>query len=217
MFVVLMPILLSAAPAPTVDDPRLPEKEIAELVDQLVSPNVAPTRRGPGMKYPEGFDREAQKRVFEAWQKLRSLGLDAFPAVIKRLDDDRYSFTNDGAWVKENWTVGRACADIICGHLQPFGTLPYARGNKGDSRPFVLRPSYCAEHGLSSPELAAAWWSKNKDKKLLELQIEAIEWTIAEESKSTRFSDDERKYMAEYLKDAQKAEKPLRPSSPFPQ
>ena len=48
MFVILTPMLLIAIPAPSADDPRLPEKEIAELVDQLVSPNAAPTQRGPG-------------------------------------------------------------------------------------------------------------------------------------------------------------------------
>jgi hypothetical protein len=141
--------------------------------------------------------------------------------LIEHLDDDRYCFTDEGAHNKQNWTVGAACADILRCNLQPFGagvrsgsfTLELAEG-RGNGRKY--RPKYAVKHGLENVESAKEWWSTHKDKSLLELQMESIEWTIAEESKDPTISDEEREHMAKCLKEAQASDKPLRPSYAFP-
>ena len=210
--------LFVAAPSLPSDQP-IPEEEIDALVEQLVSPNPAPdTKVGPTAEYPEGYDRKAQKRVRAAQQKLRELGTAAFPHLIKRLNDDRYSFTAQGLQADKNWTVGQACQHIIDGQLEPFTGSPWAMGWRfgDDPKRRILRPSYCRHNGLHSPERAADWWRAHKDTSLLDLQIESIEWTIAEEAKNPdKYPDEEHKHMREFLKKARSAEKPLMWSVPY--
>ena len=214
----LVLLVIAAVPAPSIDDGQLPVDEIAKLVEQLVSPNPVPEPRGFSVSYPDGFDRVAQKQVFETWKRLMSIGLPAFPSLIEHLDDERYCFTGEGAHNKQNWTVGQALttfsrqpATIRGGRASGNGTMELAKGRGRN-----YRPSYAGKHGLKNVESAKEWWSTRKDKSLLELQVESIKWTIDEEAKNPAFSDEEREYMAKCLKEVLASDKPLRPSYPFP-
>jgi hypothetical protein len=216
LYVLALTTLMAAIPA---DNSPLSGAEIESLIEKLASPNEAPTRRGPSAKYPEGYDRDAQKRVKEAWGKLWKAELQAFPYLFKHFDDERYSFTMDGGFVDENWTVGRACSDIVKCYLQPFGYRPYARTDKSDDRgrPIgALRPSYVSAHRLHNSMEAAKWLAFRQHKTLLELQIEVIEWTIAKEAKNPDdYTDKERAYLDDFLTRARNADRPLAHSVPF--
>ena len=76
--------LLFAAPTPP-DPGRIPDENIEALVNQLVSPNRAPEEQGDIVKYPDGYDRAAQKRVRAAEQSLYRAGTAAFPHLIRAL------------------------------------------------------------------------------------------------------------------------------------
>jgi hypothetical protein len=200
---------------------QLSGDEIESLIKELVSPNEAPTKLAPSARFPQGYDRDAQKRVMTARKKLVAAGIQAFPHLFNHFWDGQYSFTGSNGFVDANWTVGKACIDIIKCHVQPFGYFPYAIPGKhaepDSARKRPLRPSYAAHHKLSNPEEARNWLESRQQKTLLELQIESIEWTIAEEAKRPDdYSDGERKYLNGYLERAREATEPLPPAYPFP-
>jgi len=114
-----VPILLFAIGG-LADDKPPSGKEINALIGQLVSPNPAPDVAYGTVKYPKGFDHDAQKRVYHAWSELSRIGIRAFPYMINYFDDNRYCFTRDSGSGYYNWSVGRACADIFICHLQPY-------------------------------------------------------------------------------------------------
>ena len=195
--------LLAMVPA---DNPEMSGEEIESLIENLASPNKSPTAQGT----PEGYDRDAQKRVMASWLKLRDAGIQAFPYLLKHGDDRRYSFTK-----RTNWSVRDACVGVIRSHLQPFGYRNYEI-LPGDHHMYRLPQSYAVRHKLTVPTEAAKWWAARQHKTLLELQIEVIEWTIAEEAKNPdRYSEKDRAYLNGFLEKARKADRPLPPSDPF--
>ena len=134
-FVTLISFLTITALA----DPKpLPEQEINALIQRLVSPNVAPDVV-VGATYPAGYNHDAQRRARHALMQLHQTGIRAFPYLFDHFDDERYSFTDDAGSADFNWSVGRACSDIVICHLQPYGSVAYRRD------PGIrLRPSYSA-------------------------------------------------------------------------
>lgn len=126
--------------------------------------------------------------------------------------------TLDTGFYEENLSVGRLCSEIIDGHIQPWGifTSPGKKGNDdrftdGDPRFRPRRPSYEA-HWKDFD----AWWASHKDKSLREIQIEALEWTIAEELKQPKdYSQDEIDGLKTMLGKLKASDQPLRPSVPF--
>jgi hypothetical protein len=182
----------------------LSEREINALIQQLVSPNRAPDLVGAYAEYPVGYDRDAQKRVWHAWHQLFPLGKRAFPYLFNHFDDKRYSFTADGGSSDFNWSVGRACSDILIGHLQPYGK----------ARPPL--PSYSKHYNLRDSAGAKLWWETRKDKSLRELQIEALEWVIAEEAKKPADDlDRNRALLSDVLTKLRAGNAPLAPSLPY--
>lgn len=146
--------------------------------------------------------RKAQDRVWSAWKRLFELGKPTFPYLLEHLDDTRYGLTEeddiDGDW--HNYSVGDLCQTIFLSHLQPYGDY-YTRG-KGNPRERPRRPSYFKHYQLSNPAAAEKWWKARNKKTMTELQIEALEWVIAEEAKRPKdYSDRERKYLAKVLHD----------------
>ena len=165
------------------DDKPPSEKEINTLVKQLVSPNRAPKTEGADAEYPASYDRDAQERVRHAWSQLHRMeGHRVFPYLFEHFDDKRYSFTADGGSSDVNWSVGRACSDILICHLQPYGGIAHS----GDHPGIRPRPSYSQHHNLRTAAGAKLWWETRKDKSLRDLQIEALEWVIAEEAKTPK-------------------------------
>jgi hypothetical protein len=177
------------------------ESEIKALIDQLVSPNPKPILLDKGretgkfgleFRVPKGFDREKQKKVLEARAKLREIGPQAFPFLIARWKDERYCTTvgNDLSGVYYNLSVEHVCGDIIRTQIQPYGYYP-AGGDDPRGKPY--RPTYPAK-GLYAEKDVREWWEKNKTKTLYQMQMEALDWVIAEEAKRPGdFTDEERK------------------------
>lgn len=78
------------------------------------------------------------------------------------------------------------------------------------------RPSYFEHYELDNPKSAAKWWESRQKKSLRELQIETLEWVIAEEAKRPKdYIDEEREYLSSVLKELRDRKEPLSPSWPF--
>jgi hypothetical protein len=193
------------------DEHKGSKEEIEGLIAQLVSPNMAPDRKGANADYPDDFDRAAQAKVKDAWFKLYDLGPEAFPYLIPHLDDKRYCLTEDNGFVDTNWTVGRACSDIIACHLKPYGYYN-SSGPRDDGGKRWYRPAFPVPRNVKA---ATEWWQKNKGRSLREMQIESIEWVIAQYQKRKEGSDGDEQRLAEMLAKLKAGDKPLKPSFPF--
>jgi hypothetical protein len=186
------------------DDRPLAESEINRFVEQLVSPNQAPTLDGPDAHYPANYNRESQKKVRAAWRKLRDLGPRAFPYLFDHLDDNHYSFTADAGESDYNWSVGRACFDIVRCQLEPFSV---------GRRP---QPPNYTFHNLGKPANARKWWVTHKSKSLHELQVEAVEWVLSEiERTPDRYTEATRKDLKDSLRNLRTSKTPLKPTVPW--
>jgi len=176
------------------------EKQLKELVERLASPNPKPITGdeddsvAPDYRLPKGFDRAKQKRVREAIEELRELGTKAFPALIERWDDKRYCVTTFHrlSEYSHNSTVGAICRKTIFDQLQPYSLWPLT---DEDPRGLPKRPRY-PEKFLGSKKDAQQWWDKHKDKTIFQIQLEVIDWVIAEEAKRPRdYSEKERQFL----------------------
>jgi hypothetical protein len=185
-------------------------KEVVEtLVARLVSPNRAPTILPDGVpKYPPGYDKKAQKEVLRAELELHSLGPSALPYLFEHFADERYSRTANRGAAYDNFTVGDVCYDIVAEQLQPYGILTKGRGADARRRP--TRPDYPRHIRLRDLKAAQTWWELHKKMTLREIQMEVLQWVIDEEAKTpTRYSDSERRWLAETLESLRKSDKPL--------
>jgi hypothetical protein len=187
------------------------EKEIKALIDQLASPNPKPiiNKSGaPSINLPPGFDRKKQDKVHLARSKLVELGHLAFPALIESWNDERYSLTTCNSlsdWFY-NESVGHVCQTIIFDQLRPYG---YWQETDGDPRDKPHRPSYPGRF-LDSQKEAKSWWEKNKEMALYQMQVEALNWVIAEEAKHLGdFTDGEKRYLQKLRTELVQGGKPL--------
>ncbi|MGA2031678.1 MAG: hypothetical protein ABSG68_05440 [Thermoguttaceae bacterium] len=132
----------------------------------------------------------------------QNIGFRAFPYLLDSLDDERYSFT---AWEdsrRVDWSVGRACFEIIRDHLEPRW--------KRSGPPRAPRPSYSEHCNLNKRAQAKAWWEIRKQKSLRELQIEALEWVVGEEARvPEKYPERDRKYLQAVLAGLRAGDAPL--------
>lgn len=207
-------ILSLSVAAAWADDKNLGEKEIKALIEKLASPNETPKLDGQDAVYPPTYDRQAQIKVERAWQSLYELGLSTFPYLFQSIADKRYSYTRDGGAADVNLSVGDQCRAILKSYLQPYGHQFTA--GVSDPRFVPHRPSYFRNYDLDNPKSAAKWWESRKEKSLRELQIETLEWVIAEEAKRPKdYIDKEREYLSDVLKKLKNGKEPLPPKWPF--
>lgn len=196
------------------DEEMVSDRQIEALVADLVSPNPAPRTRGPNAEYPAGYDRAAQKRVHRAFFKLRELAPRSFPFLFDHFDDRRYALTEDSGDLEKNYTVGQLCRDILVSHLQSDVWGRKEGGTSFRGRP--SEPDYLAHYKLFEPEHARKWWATHKDKSLRELQLEVLEWVLAEEIKSPeKYSAAERDRVRQRLEELRKSKTPLKAGFPF--
>lgn len=175
-------------PAAPAEEPKkdLTDQEIKALIDQLVSPNPKPITGdedrsvAPYYRLPPGFDREKQKLVVEAMGELKAQGLRAFPFLIDRWDDKRHCLTISVGinGYHRNQTVGKTCKMIVFDQVQPFA--PWGMRGEPERRKKPYRPDYPARF-LSSKTDALKWCEEHKGKSLAEVQLEVLDWVIAEE------------------------------------
>lgn len=214
-------VLLTCATLCEGGEPALPaEEEIRALVDQLVSPNPKPITGdedksvAPDYRLPPGFDKEKQKRVREAVVQLRKIGPRAFPALIERWNDERYCVTTFHrlSEYSHNATAGGVCQMTIFDQLQPYSIWPRS---EDDPRGKPKRPGYASKFLVSQQE-ARAWWEKNKQKTLFEMQLEVLDWVIAEEAKRPGdYSDVERQFVRDIRAELLKRREPMQPGNYF--
>jgi len=122
----------------------------------------------PYLIIPKTFDWELQKHIGENVEKLVAMGMDAFPELIAHLDDQRFC----GYWETAEVGpihVGPICEEIMERQVEPFHYDVHA--------PIIIAwvPQTLPRGKKTDWE---AWWKKNKDKSLRELQIEAGEASI---------------------------------------
>jgi hypothetical protein len=190
------------------------DKEIKALIDKLVSPNPKPItgdedpKEAPDYRLPPGFDREKQEVVHEALDDLEGLQTQAFPFLIERWNDNRYCITiSEGLnGYCRNQTVGKTCKMIVFDQIQPYGNW---QGVDSLGLKYVWRPSYPAEF-LASKEDAKKWHEKRKNKSLFEIQLEVLDWVIAEEAKVPKlYEDKEREFLQKTRKELVERKKPI--------
>jgi len=157
----------------TVEDSGSPE--VDALVLQLVSSRPAP--------YPSGSSRMMVKadwgvpymtpQVSNAIVKLKAMGTAIFPALVKHLSDDRYSFSDiSAAW--GNLTVGDAVVNVLSdGHYMVSGYK--FRKTPSGSAVYLSFKDYLDARG---PEKWSGW-AKNKSR--LDIQLDFIDWCTSKE------------------------------------
>ncbi len=141
-----------------------------KLVQQLASPNKEPviTNRSQGSaEFPADYDRTAQVRINEARKVLYENFEEAFPALVEAMDNGGYCMTinwADGDAYYNRW-VGSICKEIIASHLEVY------RDKLG---PMTKIRWQHYNYKVISKE----WGIARKDRSLVELQVEAIDWAI---------------------------------------
>lgn len=183
----------------------LTDREIAALVEFLVSPNAAPKTKESTAVWPPGFDVGEQRKVHGAYERLLNAGMPAIPHLLQREKDDRYCLTvrYDS---EKNMSVASVCREIVVSQLQPFGPFTVESKYQGKRE---WRPWY--PEAFLADGKAAAWWEKNKHKSLYQVQLEVVEWVILEESKQpTKYSEQEKKHLQEIRKELVEGGQPLK-------
>lgn len=152
-------------------------KEVDAFVLQLVSNRTAPHASGyTGLSVEEDMAVPYMtSQVSNALVKLKGMGTAAFPALIKHLRDDRYSYsTIVAAW--DNCTVGDAVLDVLSdGHSMVPGYK--FRKTPSGSAPYLSFKDYLRER---DPAKWASWASKQSR---LQIQLDFIDWCAAKERK----------------------------------
>jgi hypothetical protein len=180
------------------------------LVEALANHNPPPSFKEPDLQpiFDKKFALAESNRVWKAIPVFISHAEEAWPELIKHLDDKRYCITiqsMDGSIY--NLTVGKVCREIVGRSLSEA----YYRN---------LRPEMRVIYGrLRWPEIAhdpkklKLWCQERSKKKLYELQIEMCEWAIPEvknaDFRDTRVTTQKRR---EWVKGIQAEIKSLRES-----
>ncbi len=157
--------------------------KVDELVRGLVSSRPAPYRSGSGAPLSVMLaDRYSTPEVELALKALKAMGPAAFPALVKHLGDDRYSFSRVvQGWV--NFSVSDAVIEVLDdGHYDHGGYLS-REVPTGPGAGYLSFEAYLKARG------AEAWaeWARSRSR--LEIQMAFIDWCI-EKEKERGFVDD---------------------------
>lgn len=151
--------------------------KVDALVCNLVSKRPAPYRSGysdppTAVVFAE---RYSTPEVEAAIKSLKEMGPTIFPALVKHLGDDRYSYSGVvAAWL--NFRVGDAIVEILDdGHYMHSG-YKYRKNPSGSGGAYLSFDGYLEAHG------AEAWaeWAKSKSR--LDIQMDFINWCINKEN-----------------------------------
>ena len=199
-------LLSSALPLLALDLPLTVEdsgsKEVDALVLQLVSARPAPHPSG----YTEMTAEEDMavpymtSQASNAIAKLKAMGTTAFPALIKHLRDDRYSYSTIVAcW--DNRTVGDAVLDVLSdGHYMVSGYK--VRKTPSGSAPYLSFKDYLDTRELEN------WASWAKSKTRLSIQLGFIDWCVSKEQERGFTDEAQRKeVLASYAQAREEARK----------
>lgn len=153
---------------------KAPKLDPRELVEAIVNHNPMPKRKGGDVGafvFDSNFNVEEHRRAWKAIQTLTEHSQEAWPELVKHLDDSRYCTTFDSSLSSpENFTVGGICVDIVGRNLSE---------------------AYCAiletpmmYHRYTIPDTwetradLKKWCEERKTKQLYELQLERCDWML---------------------------------------
>ena len=130
--------------------------------------------------------RYSTPEVEAALKGLKEMGPAAFPALVRHLRDDRYSFSDVvQAW--DNFTVGDAVLEVLDdGHYMHSGYLHRDVPSKSGGGYISFR-DYVNARG---PEKWAEW---AKSKSRLDIQMDFIDWCIERENQRGYIDSDQKK------------------------
>ena len=123
--------------------------------------------------FDEKYDWKEYKRVSKAIHFLLDHAEDAWPELVRHLDDERYCMTYDSFGFAGNLSVGEICRWIIEYWLH----APYFNSQMVPHFELVWR-KLDGYPGTLRKEQLKRWCEKRSHKKLYELQIEACEWVL---------------------------------------
>jgi hypothetical protein len=182
----------SAQQAETYDKRTRPSYR--ELVKGLVSPNK-PIKcyDEDQLSFPPDYDRKAQDLIEKNRRILYEHCEEALPFLIEGCADTRYSLTWKSDSYANNSCVGEVCLEIIASHLEVYREH-MALGSKERFYAYQFVPRINGAIGEEVTEEKKKeiedWWRTRKDKSLLELQLEALDWAIAKRKKDPAISDE---------------------------
>jgi hypothetical protein len=153
-------------------------REVDAAVVQLISQRPAP--------FPSGYsDPEIDSlqiltnlpymtpQVSNAMAKLKAMGPSIYPALIKHLRDDRYSYSDIvAAW--DNYTVGDAVIEIVSDGHYMWNGYKFRKTPSGTGLLLSFKEYLMAKE----PEKWAEW-AKSKTK--LDIQMDFIDWCVGKE------------------------------------
>jgi hypothetical protein len=98
--------------------------------------------------------------------------------------------------------------------LQPYGGVGYDPKRQGPPAP--ARPDYFRHFELRYAQEFRDWFAARRAKSLRELQLEVLEWTVAEEARNpSGYTEQERKYLSDLLAKMKENGRTLKPGYPF--
>lgn len=159
-------------------------REVDALVSKLVSKRPAPYPAGE-IDTPDAVvfaDKYATAEVVASIKRLKELGPPIFPALVKHLYDNRYSYSMVvEAWV--NCSVGDAIVEVL------DDDHPMHCGYKWRDTPSGNGGGYLSFGHYLKDRDAAVWaeWAKTKSR--LEIQLDFIDWCVRKENERGYVSD----------------------------
>ena len=165
------------------------ERLVAQLRSKNKPLNPAGGRLVPKPENRKGYDKQAQQHVALAEHKLAALGKDAFPVLIEHLNDKEYSLSFATSLLRD-FSVGEVCFMLIESQVHLTGT-GYQTRDGADGKSYTY-PRYFSQYCGNvwfTQDGVRNWWSEHEHQSLREMQIDALEWAIAEEQK-IGFRDD---------------------------
>jgi len=168
------------------------DDKVDAFVRQLVSKRAAPYRSGywPPPEAVVFADRYSTPEVEAAINSLKKMGPVVFPALVRHLGDDRYSYSFvSAAWLNER--VGDAVVEVL-----DDGHYMYS-GYKGRDTPSHSGGGYLSFGDYLRACGAEAWaeWAKSKSR--LEIQLDFIDWCIVQENERGYVDEAQKKQILE--------------------
>jgi len=151
-------------------------KTVDALVVKLVSERPAPfpsAYSGLEIVKREFFSGYMTIQVSNSIASLKQMGPSIFPALMKHLYDDRYSYSMILA-VWNNETVGDAVVEVLCDGHHMYSGYKW-RDTPSGSVGYLSFPDYLK---AKEPKKWAEW---ARDKTKLEIQLDFIDWCVAKE------------------------------------
>lgn len=163
-------------------------EKVDALVCQLVSKRPSPYRSGYSVPptADELADRYCTPEVEAAIKSLKEMGPAIFPALVKHLGGDRYSYSEVvAAW--HNYNVGDAVVEVL-----DDGHYTYS-GYKSRETPSHSGGVYLSFDDYVLARGAKVWaeWAKSKSR--LEIQMDFIDWCIVRENELGFIDEAQRK------------------------